>query len=381
MRLAFFDGIRWDYRADSAYRIPLGGSQSALCYLTEEMARLGHEVFLLTHTSAPGLCNGVHCRPLDQPQDVPWIESLDAIIVLNAVGDGKQLRSTLADLPSVRAKLLLWMQYGAEQLTTQALADPAERSAWDKIVVISDWQREEFIARLGVAKEQMVVLNNAVGAPFRDLFSTTDSIIRSKSRPLELAYTSTPFRGLDVLLDVFPRIREAMPGTTLKVFSSMSVYRMPQSEDEARYGELYRRSRTTEGVEYIGSLPQSELAAALKKVAILAYPNTFAETGCIAAMEAMAAGCWIVTSDLGALPETTAGFARLIPIQGVSVARYKDDFVEATVELLRYLNSENENALEDYLQRQVDYVNRNVTWAVRAKEWSDWLGQLCNLPA
>jgi glycosyltransferase involved in cell wall biosynthesis len=376
MRLAFFDGIPWDYRADSAYCTALGGSQSAVCFLTEELASLGHEVFLLTHTSAPGLCQGVHCLSLDQSQEVEWLQSLNAIIVLNAAGEGRLLRNTLANVSAVRAKLILWMQNGAEQPATRSLADPSEQSAWDKIVVISDWQREEFRTHFAVGFEQMAVLRNAIGAPFRGLFPPETNIASAKTRPFALAYTSTPFRGLDVLLEVFPRIRDAVPETTLKVFSSMNVYQVPKAEDEAQYGDLYRRCRALDGVEYIGSVPQPVLAEALKRVSVLAYPNIFPETGCIAAMEAMAAGCWIVTSALGALPETTAGFAKLLPIRAEKLEKYKKDFADTTIALLRDLDSK-DAASENHLRRQVTYMNNHVTWAVRAKEWTEWLKTIC----
>src|SRR6185312_6187435 len=61
-------------------------------------------------------------------------------------------------------------------------------------------------------------------------------------RRRRLAYTSTPFRGLDVLLDVFPRIRAACPDTELDVFSSMRVYGMAEEDDRRQFRALYRKA-------------------------------------------------------------------------------------------------------------------------------------------
>ena len=41
MRLAFVDPIDWDYTVQTAFERPLGGSQSALCYLTAALLAEG----------------------------------------------------------------------------------------------------------------------------------------------------------------------------------------------------------------------------------------------------------------------------------------------------------------------------------------------------
>jgi len=98
----------------------------------------------------------------------------------------------------------------------------------------------------------------------------------------------------------------------------------------------------------------------------LAYPNIFPETSCIAVMEAMAAGCFIVTSRLGALPETTAGFGKLIDVDG-DWQRYGNFFIR---EILNFLYEPKD------LSSQVAYANRHYTWKVRAKEWEKWIKTL-----
>ena len=42
MNWVFLDFIRWDYDVATPRERPLGGSQSALCYLAAALARRGH---------------------------------------------------------------------------------------------------------------------------------------------------------------------------------------------------------------------------------------------------------------------------------------------------------------------------------------------------
>jgi glycosyltransferase involved in cell wall biosynthesis len=160
----------------------------------------------------------------------------------------------------------------------------------------------------------------------------------------------------------------------------MKVYLQPQAADQAEFGPLYEQCRKTEGVELIGSVPQSALARHLRQVTALAYPNTFPETSCIAVMEALASGCRIITSALGALPETSAGFAQLIPLSEGERTReqlisYARQFIDETVQVL-WDADDPADQYESLLRRQVDYANAELVWPVRTRQWLEWLGSL-----
>jgi glycosyltransferase involved in cell wall biosynthesis len=218
------------------------------------------------------------------------------------------------------------------------------------------------------------VLGNAAAPAFVDLFPEGHSILSQKAVPPVLAYTSTPFRGLDLLIEAFPSIRAQVPEARLRIFSGMAVYQVASAQEQAEYGALYARCRQTAGVEYVGSIAQPALAREMRGVAMLAYPNTFPETSCIAALEAMASGCRIVTSALGALPETTAGFAQLIPARKERGA-FLQEFVERTVATLREMQTD-AAAVEESFRRQVQYIREKATWEVRARQWANWLQQI-----
>lgn len=362
MRIAFIELAKWDYTIDTPHRTPLGGSQSALCYLAEQLVWLGHDVRLLNSVSQVTVSRGVTCAPLAKVSAGAW-KDLDAVVVQNYAKIGVELRPLLRP----NAKLILWTQHADDQPAIQALADPAVRNAYDAFALVSQWQRDRYIEVYRIDPRKSHVLRNAIGPAFENLFSNGD-VLRHKSDPPILAYTSTPFRGLDVLLEVFPRIRSAAPATRLRIYSSMQVYQVSAEKDAAKYGQLYEKCRSTPGVEYIGSLPQPELAKALSQASVLAYPNHFAETSCIAVMEALASGCKVVTSSFGALPETTGGFGTLIPKD----QSYRDRFVQATIDVLESFTAQPE-AINAALTKQVAWINQECNWRKRACEWQTFL--------
>ena len=371
LRIAFADFCGWDFNVLSVDSIPMGGSQSAACYLARNLAKEGHTVTFISNTSSPGMYDGVTSLSW-KDSDAAKLRSLnlDAMVCILAAGNGATLRHMLGP----QTALILWNQHAHDQAGVQALHNADERAAYDAFAMVSEWQRDQFQRTFGLDSRRMNVRRNAIAPVFSRLFDSQESILARKEIPPVLAYTSTPFRGLDLLLEAFPLIRAANPRSRLRVFSSMKVYQTSAAEDQQSFGALYEKCRSMDGVEYVGSLPQPELSSALAKVSVLAYPNTFAETSCIGVMEAMAAGCNVVTSELGALPETGAGFATFIPVNQIR-ATYVIQFAENVLTILRECEAR-ESAMESKLRAQVDHMQTSATWEVRTREWSDWLASL-----
>jgi len=365
MNWVFLDFSYWDYDVATPLARPLGGSQSALCYLATTLARRGDQVATVTGIQQSRIVNGVRCLSFGE---LP-VEVIDPaqtiVVVLNGPGDiVHEIRRVI---PPGRP-IVLWTQHAHDQPAMAALRDPAIVAQWDRVVCISDWQKRMFERKLGVATGKMEVLRNAISPAFENLFCDAAQLAAAKGGEPRLAYTSTPFRGLELLVACFPPLHRQHPDCRLDVFSSMQVY--GQASNDVEFGPLYEQCRSTPGIAYRGSLSQTELARELAGASLLAYPNTFAETSCIAAMEALAAGLLVVSSDLGALPETCAGWGRLVP----PIAANRTP-VEFAVDFARHLDhalTELQSDRQRWMQRafeQSQSINATCTWDIRAAQW------------
>jgi glycosyltransferase involved in cell wall biosynthesis len=363
MKLAFIDMIQMEYTADSPWHIPMGGTQAALCYLSIELAQQGHQVSVVNHASKPGHYRGVYFPEGETGRTVAFLGQQDAIIATRPFG--LPLRRALPRGPTAPL-LLCWIQHAADQRAVSLLENSEERDAWDHFALVSLWQAQRYHATFGIDQRRISIMRNAIAPFFAEQPWTARAV--PKEDPL-LVYTSTPFRGLDLLLDAFPLIRRAFPALRLRLFSSMKVYGL---SDEP-YRPLYERAQSMPGVEWVGSIDQPRLAWEMAGADMLAYPSTFAETACIAAMEAMASGCLIATTDLGALPETLAGFGQMMPkVDDQNRAGAAEAYAELVLGMLR-------RAIADpaghaaRMSEQVRFARVVYSWPRLAKQWADWI--------
>jgi glycosyltransferase involved in cell wall biosynthesis len=365
VRLAFFDAIAWDYSVRTPYDAPLGGSQSALCYLATHLAAADHQIWLINNGTALGMIDGVEHLNLSQVR-AGQIDKLrlDACIVVN----DSRIGGAVQDLVGPRVPIALWVHADTDARSTAPLKEDAVAARVGAYVFVSEWQRQRYLASFALPQSKTRVLRHAVAPPFERCLGAREQVLPSMQNPPLLVYTSTPTRGLSLLVDCWPAIRRHSPGARLKVFSSMGVYNMPDSDDLVR---LYERCRATPGIEYVGSVSQPVLAREMRGAAVLAYPTRFAETGCIAALEAMASGAVVTTSDHGALSETTNGFGRLIAADQ-DETRFLARFVAVVCSVLDQI-AERDAGLERDLRAQIAFINGRCTWRRRAQDWIDWL--------
>jgi len=365
MRIVFVHRTVNDYTVETPYIRGIGGTESALAYLSVELTKLGHSVSLLTNTSAPGRYRNVECLNYKTSLGPDLINASDVVVVSN-----EACGRTLKDEYRARKPLVMWNQHANDQPAIEALEFTRERKAWASLAFVSEWQRDQFCKVYWVPREKTRVMRNAISPAFAQA-SPARPWFQSGKAPV-LVYTSAPYRGLDVLLDAVPVIRSAIPDMRVRVFSGMATLQVAIENDP--YTELYRRCTLTDGVEYVGPVPQPELAAELTHAAALAYPSTFPETSCIAAMEAMSAGATILTTRSGAMSETTAGFGMMIEPHE-DEARLAKEFAQMAIDALAEARRE-PDAADARRAEQIAFVRKTYSWPARALEWESYLSEV-----
>src|SRR4051794_18800890 len=105
MNWVFLDFIRWDYDVGTPQVRPLGGSQSALCYLATTLARRKHRVTTLTGTTTPRDILGVRCLRYEEIPAEVFMPDDTLTVVLNGPAD--VVHAIREVLPRER-KLVLW---------------------------------------------------------------------------------------------------------------------------------------------------------------------------------------------------------------------------------------------------------------------------------
>lgn len=337
----------------------LGGSESAMLYMARELARRGHTVSVFCSCDTPGNYDNVGYRHEQEFLGYCQAARQDVCIF-------SRLYEPLVEA-NCRVKILWLHDIAGNQYYTSGL--PVIDSHIDRYFVISDWQRQGYLEKFGFDENRFYLTRNGVDL---SLFDSKPTRNRNK-----LIYINTPFRGLDVLIQLFPKIRHAVPEAELHLYTGMSLYGNQFMEWEDQLKALYRQAQSMPGVYLREPVPKAELAAELQTSGLSVYPSHFEECCSIASLEVQAAGVPMVTSDLAGLRDTIQNRQTgiLIPIDDVQARShsqlYQERFLAETTRLLK--DTLAWNALSS---NAINSIRENYTWTLIAGEWEEELNDL-----
>ena len=257
-------------------------------------------------------------------------------------------RLELAVAPTLRRRLTLHRWYGFTTMQSRV----AQRL--DAVTTVSETSRSDIADLMGVPAAGVDVIPVGIDP---DVFTPpppgtardADSIVCTTS-------ADVPLKGLVHLLEALAKLRTERPVRLTVVGTAR-----PGGPAEAALDRLGLR----DAVRFTGPLPEADLVALLQRAAVVAIPSLY-EGFSLPAVEAMACGTPLVTTDAGALPEVVGTQA------GVRVPA--GDVEELTAALQLVLGSPG-------LREQLGRAGRrrvltSYTWRSTAQRTADWYAEV-----
>lgn len=178
-----------------------------------------------------------------------------------------------------------------------------------------------------------------------------------------LFWGSSYDRGLQHLLGMWPKIKEAYPDAELNICygwdTFLSFYK--DNPERMQWKNKLDEMMAQPGITHHGRLSKKELKELRKQCGIWAYPTHFTEINCMTALEAQSDGCVPVVMNLAALEETVQS--------GVKVPGdiYDDEAKEEYLnELLALMGDEKRWKAE---QKKGKKFAESFTWDLIANSW------------
>ena len=275
------------------------------------------------------------------------------------------LNSTNHDLIERDKINVLWVHHFVNQKEIQNLGSKDYVDKLDWIVFNSNWNFEKYVYQFKIPESKSIVIRNAI--------EKIDFEKKPKDK-ISLIYHTTPWRGLVHLLKVFKNLN--LENVELNVCSSTIIYGKKFDDQLGKkYENIFNECKNTKNVNYSGFLENKKIIELLKNMHIFSHPSIWPETSCISAIEAMASGCEVVTTNLGALYETCSPFATFVGFDRNFDNLEKKYSKTLLKSIKNYWSNENQNRLK--LQSEV--INATYSWDVRSVEWKNFFNEIREL--
>ena len=351
MKIVIWTGPAWETWGPQSLKTGIGGSETAAIHMSAELARWGHEVSVIGQVTP---CEWEGVRFCDYRLFGPGTIGCDVFVA-------SRYLDTIHKLKPDAKLTALWCHDIHVGDDYQGLM-----RQYDMVLCLSTWSRKVLSTYYNdVPRDKFILTRNGIDTR---LFLREPKKTRCKA-----IYSSSPDRGLDHLLNYWPRIREIRADAELHVYYGFDTWQAmaAQRKDKRAQAQIdFFKTRmgqlSDQGVVSHGRVGQAELAKAFLGSSMWLYPTGFLETSCLTAMEAQAAETLPITTRLAALAETVKHGILVAPPN--SESRYKDEFLGHVRD---FLDGKNFVATNQMIAAGREWALRSLSWAQVAGQWEE----------
>lgn len=272
----------------------IGGHEEWLTLVAHDLQIIGHDVTVYSASTRSRDVCGVRYRPLYQL----FAAEPEFALLYWAPMDRKVWSEAMAVLPESTI---------AFTYDTCSVLPKVWNPDW-VYLAFSPWHAQHYITQYKMPARRVHVVPLPVME--ENDFETTQA---RSSMPLCI-FASSPDRGLQNVVELWPRIRAEVPAARLMVTYA--------DADALKRQEFYRA-----GIQFLGRLNFKAMKRLYHQAHLLLYPaSKAAETFCYSVVKAKLAGCVPVAYPLGALADVVT--------PGGVLVEDADEFVDTTVALL-----------------------------------------------
>ena len=343
----------------------LGGSEYCVLKLAENLSELGHDV-TISGDVIEGTFKGVKYvhydnfnkyqgpfNDLNPNASLKIYRHYDVVIASNYINYFKHLQNCNIEFD----KSYFWVHN--EYFYPWYKGNMLPNKGFDYL------KDKKFNSMVGVSKyhipilENMLKINNQLLPTINSIDNAIDlkdwSAIKTLDNKIEgqIIWSSSPDRGLDLLLNGWKELKKKRPDLTLKICCP------PYSEDWFKQNQLVN---DLEGVEWLGAQPPYKLRALIAQSEYWIYSSEYNETYCISALEMMAGRVKILTNGTGNIKNLVKDGRGILITQGLDIERIGDILLKDIEDkAFAYKWAKRVETAYEWVKEQ--------SWENRAKEW------------
>jgi glycosyltransferase involved in cell wall biosynthesis len=375
MKIAFIDTLGLTYDGSTLEKRGLGGSESAVIRMSQELAKIGFEVTVYndctSDDSEPGFYDGVEYRPVQIAQTVP--RQFDVCIVsrsINPVADSWEV-------PTNAKHVCLWMHDTFCEGDNQ-IEHLINQGKINEIFTLSDWHTgyvthcdHGFRRNFDVLKNHIFQTRNGIGNMNPGWIDVRDK------DPNLFVFNASVTKGMVPLVkQIWPEVKRRIPDAKLKIIGGYYKFREAAGPDQQEKDWAEMALQHGDNIEFTGVITQQEISNILHDASYMIYPAGFPETFGISTLEALAHNVPLITCRFGALEETAIDLASWkinYPVEPNWALPWLDQNIQVDIFVNTVVDAYNNKYLHQQKMYACNQVKDICTWDTVALQWKQHL--------